>query len=191
MRHPIPPPALRSLTVGLILIFGLAGCVKQQVVEDAPSPPAPASPEWSSVAGDDPVADAPDAVPEGKAEGCEDETSLFTCGGRFRAILGYDEDEAVTWIEDTDVRMEAVQMNGANQLVVFTPCNTLNIPVELGPGTLTPGVGATTMMLCSDEDMAKETWLASFFTSPSEFGFSDPNNVTITHESKRLLLVRA
>ncbi|MBA8816001.1 heat shock protein HslJ [Microbacterium halimionae] len=76
---------------------------------------------------------------------CSDaSTALIGCD-TFHSVSAADGGTAVEWVGDLAIDLRAEFMNAQSTLVVTTPCNTLNVAVEIEGDTLTPDSIASTM----------------------------------------------
>lgn len=163
---------------------------------DQPDPPgAVASPSVGAADGSSPGGSAggiPTGTASGTAAAC-DPAGLppeLACAD-FTSTSGTDHGEPVDWLASDPLRVELMAMNDTATLVVDTPCNTLNVPVEVTDSTMVPHADqiAMTAMLCQGSAGEQEAWALDLFSRPLTYRV-EGRTLTVDSDGARIVFER-
>lgn len=87
-------------------------------------------------------------------------------GASFRSTGGSVNGNDVAWLRTDPLRVSFATENGTLTAIIDTPCNTVDMPVDLHDGVLHPDAEnmAATAMGCLGEAGAREQWATAFFS---------------------------
>lgn len=84
----------------------------------------------------------------------------------YDSTAGSDAGTSVTWLATDPLRMSFVRMNGTLTMVLVTPCNAINLPVDVRGDELVPHTEemSTGAVGCLGKEGAQERWASDFVT---------------------------
>ena len=111
---------------------------------------------------------------------------LFGCG-TFASVSAADGPADVNWVADGAITLTTELLNGRNTLVVLTPCNVLNIPMDVTADYLMPVEITGTLRGCDGERTAQQRWVEQLFSGVVSWS-KDGNELTLLRDDRSVTL---
>lgn len=85
----------------------------------------------------------------------------------YESTAGSDEGTSTAWLATDPLTMSFARMNGTLTMVLVTPCNAINLPVEVRGEALVPHTGEMTTgaMGCLGANGERERWASDFVST--------------------------
>ncbi|AMM21030.1 hypothetical protein AX769_13920 [Frondihabitans sp. PAMC 28766] len=87
-------------------------------------------------------------------------------GASYKSTGGTDKSDNVSWLQSKPLKLAFTEQNGVLTAVLNTPCNTVNVPVDVQGRSLVPDTTrmASTAMSCAGEAGSQEQWATAFIS---------------------------
>ncbi|WP_203757938.1 META domain-containing protein [Cellulomonas chitinilytica] len=111
--------------------------------------------------------------------------------GTFVSVSGTDGGADVAWLASDPLTVEVDARDGSATLAVATPCNAIDVPVEVTGSTLVPDVENTTVGAkgCLGEASAQEAWTRALVAQPLTYEL-DGDTLTLSTPDAAVVLER-
>lgn len=97
------------------------------------------------------------------AAGCSASLASSLGCETFHSLTATQSGKSVEWVGESSIDLRAEDLGGTPTLVVTTPCNSLNIPVDIRDDALTTVSITSTMKGCDATRSAQQRWVEDFF----------------------------
>ncbi|GAA0995468.1 hypothetical protein GCM10009563_14440 [Subtercola frigoramans] len=115
----------------------------------------------------------------------------FGCD-RFTSISGIQNGSAVSWLGTEPLLLSFSYQNGSINAIVGTPCNAINVPVQISGDKITPDANSVIHGAkgCVNDAGQKEMWATTFFSTPMSVVSTD-SVLTLSTSTASVVFSRA